>query len=239
MTITEKLDKIEANEQRVFDAGKQAEYDAFWDACQDNGNRIDYNNSFGGMGWNNKNFLPKHNLTMGASNNAFYFNRYDGSLKELLYKQGITLTFPKNYNMSNMFSNTLFTEIGVLDFSTIIQAASKTVFSGSAKLHTIEKIILPNSLSLSFVDWFNNCSALESIAFEGEIANDINFQWSPLSVASMKSIISCLKNYSGTDYDGTYSLTFSDTCWAALEADSSSPNGGLWKDYVTDLGWNT
>lgn len=236
MTITEKLDKIEANEQRVFDAGKKAEYDAFWDAYQKNGKRLDYAYCFT-LGWDNKTLLPKYDITVGGGYGVFYYCQYNGSLKELLERQGISLTFPNCYNISAVFHSSLFTEIGILDFSTVTQAAPGYIFNACKNLHTIEKIILSNVVSMKFSDWFLNCTALENITFEGEIANSINFQWSPLSVASMKSIISCLKNYSGTDYDGTYSLTFSDTCWAALEADSTSPSGGLWQDYVYSLGW--
>lgn len=181
--------------------GKKAEYDAFWDACQQNGKRLDYNNSFGGYGWTNANFLPKYDLTMGSSNNAFYYNCYEGSLKELLYKQGITLTFPNNYNMSNMFACSLFTELGVLDFTTVKQGASKMVFNQAEALHTIEKIILSNVVSMNFEDWFKRCSALENITFEGEIANDIDFRWSTkLTKASITSIVNAL---AGTDTNVT------------------------------------
>mgnify|MGYP003296383754 CR=1 FL=1 len=34
MSISDKLQTIAENEQRVFDAGKKTQYDEFWDALQ-------------------------------------------------------------------------------------------------------------------------------------------------------------------------------------------------------------
>ena len=55
----------------------------------------------------------------------------------------------------------------------------------------------------------------------------------------MKSIISCLKDYSGTDSEDLYSVLFTDDCWNNLEADSTAPDGGTWRTYVDNLGWLT
>ena len=41
MSIADKLTTIAENEQKVFDAGKQAEYDEFWDSFQSKGTRKD------------------------------------------------------------------------------------------------------------------------------------------------------------------------------------------------------
>ena len=43
-----------------FDEGKQAEYDRFWDAYQENGNRTDYRNAFVGYFWNKETLRPKY-----------------------------------------------------------------------------------------------------------------------------------------------------------------------------------
>ncbi len=92
-----------------------------------------------------------------------------------------------------------------------------------------------NSLDISNVtdatNAFQGMDKLANITFTGTIPVSLNFQWSPLSVDSMKNIISCLKEGAGA------TLTFKDDCWAALEADSSAPNGGTWANYVSNLGW--
>ena len=53
-----------------FDDGKQAEYDAFWDNCQDYGNLRNYDRVFGG-GFNNANFKPKYPLIATKANYMF------------------------------------------------------------------------------------------------------------------------------------------------------------------------
>jgi hypothetical protein len=124
--------------------------------------------------------------------------------------------------------------------------ANNHLFNGSNKLHTIEKIISSKSTA-----WGNNvfmgCTSLANIVFEGEIAKTISFQYSPLTVESMKSVISCLVNYLGTDNEAKHTLTFTSACWEALEASTSPYEDGLtddenlsWRDYVMDsLGWLT
>ena len=88
MTIAEKLTMIAENEQKVFDAGyekgasevggggydegfeagKQAEYDRFWDAFQENGNRTTYTNAF--TGWYDSYYQPKYPITITSAATA-------------------------------------------------------------------------------------------------------------------------------------------------------------------------
>jgi hypothetical protein len=63
MTIAEKLQTIAENEQKVYDAGKQAEYDTLWDNLQQNGKRVHYEWAFAYSGWNDKNYNPKYPIT--------------------------------------------------------------------------------------------------------------------------------------------------------------------------------
>ena len=57
MSIAEKLNAVAENEKKVYDAGKQAEYNDFWDVYQQNGKRTNYNQAFGNLGWTNENIL--------------------------------------------------------------------------------------------------------------------------------------------------------------------------------------
>ena len=84
MSIAEKLTQIAENEQRVysvgyekgksegFDAGKQSEYDAFWDSFQQNGNRVDYSFAFAGDCWNDDNLKPKYPIVPRYVEQMFY-----------------------------------------------------------------------------------------------------------------------------------------------------------------------
>lgn len=193
MSIAEKLTTIAENEQKVYDAGKQAEYDRTWDAIQQNGNRDNYTFGFAGYLWNKNVFFPKYDITVVYGNSMFYYSEFAGSLKERLEQQGVTLTFPNATNIGNLFYNaTKITELGVLDFSTVQHGKPSTVFYSMPKLHTIEKLILPPTIT-SYSSWFNNCSALENLIIEGVITNNISFSaCTKLTHESLKSILNAL-----------------------------------------------
>ena len=87
---------------------------------------------------------------------------------------------------------------------------------------------------------FQNCSGLVRLNLIGTIANTMTFQFSPLSVESMKMVIASLVNLTGTGNEYAYTVKFSEECWAALEADSTAPDGCKWRDYVVSaLCWTT
>lgn len=77
-TTVERLDTIEGNVEKVHNAGqekgKQAEYDAFWDAFQSNGNRTDYNTAFSGFYWNADTLRPKYPIKIVDYSSAAFSN---------------------------------------------------------------------------------------------------------------------------------------------------------------------
>ncbi len=64
MSIADKLQTIAENESKVFEAGKKAEYNLFWDIFQLNGERRWYWGAFAGPGWTDKTFKPKYPIIM-------------------------------------------------------------------------------------------------------------------------------------------------------------------------------
>lgn len=54
------LDDMASEVPKVYDAGKKAEYDRFWDDFQQNGNRTDYHYGFAGDGWTAETLNPKY-----------------------------------------------------------------------------------------------------------------------------------------------------------------------------------
>lgn len=198
MSIAEKLVTIAENELKVYEAGKQSEYDRFWDAYQQNGERIYYNGAFEGMGWNTETFQPKYNMLVDNANRMFAYSNFNGSLKDRLAVCGVSMSLIGTAaNVSSMFEGSGFTEIGELDFR-IARNSSTGVFINSSNLVTIEKIIL-HSNQTTFSNWFSNCTALENIIFEGTInANNFDIHWSTkLTHDSLMSIINCLADRSG------------------------------------------
>ena len=137
-----------------------------------------------------------------------------------------------------------FSHIPELDCRSISKLDS-TFYNSSASpvTETIDKIILKEDGSQIFNNTFNYASKLKNITFEGVIGKSINFQYSPLTVESMKNIIEHLKNFDGINNGEdayTQTIKFSQACWDALSADGTlAPNGKDWIDYVQNaLGWN-
>ena len=73
MSIAEKLQIVAENEQKVYEAGKKTQYDEFWDAFQDYGNKTNYANAFGGY-WNEKTLRPKYDI---VPTNMYMFTHMD------------------------------------------------------------------------------------------------------------------------------------------------------------------
>lgn len=71
MNIAEKLNTIAENEQKVYEAGKKAEYDRFWDAYQNNGDIMNGYYAFSGNAWNDKAYNPKHSIKANSFTNMF------------------------------------------------------------------------------------------------------------------------------------------------------------------------
>lgn len=111
------------------------------------------------------------------------------------------------------------------------------LFHSASSIITIRKLKIAETQR--FTDEFTNAVALKNITVEGTIGRSFYIHYSPLTVESMKSIISCLKDYANTDSEFAYTVKFSDACWAALEASGGAPYGGTWEGYVNSLAWNT
>lgn len=72
MSIADKLTTIAENEEKVFDAGKTAEYDTFWDSFQQNGNKSSYWGAF--AYWNDDIYKPKYTIRISGGTNYMFYN---------------------------------------------------------------------------------------------------------------------------------------------------------------------
>lgn len=237
MSIEDKLLTIADNEQKVYDAGKKAEYDTFWDSYQKNGTRTYYSNAFSGDGWTDTTFVPKYDIVVVDSGINLFANMKVADLDKRLNDCSVSLDTSGATNLDYAFcSDTIRV---VPEVSTVSMETLYCTFNYSRQIEKIKKLVLKEDGSQVFYETFTGCYALKDIAIEGTIGYTINFQWSPLSVESMKSIILHLKNYAGTEKAYRYTIRFSKACWAALEADSPSPDTVTWQTYVqAALGWS-
>ena len=92
MSIAEKLVTIAENEQKVFEAGKRAEYDRFWDDFQQNGNKRNYRNAF--FNWSADNYNPKYPIIMTSqANDVFYYCKMTDTKVDISTTTGMTRCF--------------------------------------------------------------------------------------------------------------------------------------------------
>lgn len=189
--IAEKLTTIAENQQRVYDAGfaqgqeqggggdteaaynegfsdgKQAEYDAFWNAFQKDpnyldGNRGHYSYAFAYGGWTDTNYNPKYPIEYSSANgisNMFTWNTKITDTKVPIKAYG---------NCGNAFANSN------------IKRIPKLIFNGATNVSSM----------------FNGCTKLEELYCEGELTiNGLNLSaCTKLNKASIESVIGVLSD---------------------------------------------
>lgn len=186
--------------------GKKSQYDEFWDAFQNNGNRTDYRYTFAYTGWNVNSFKPKHTIQPTNASYMFYCLGWsDGSetfdLKAQMETFDIIIDFSKATNLDYCFQQAKISKLGVIDLTSATSLAG--MFNNTYWLSWIDKIIVSeNTPGIGFF----NCSATH-IVFEGVLATNLSLaQANNLDKESLDSIIVCLKDYSGTGTTKTLTL---------------------------------
>lgn len=202
MNIAEKTLQLKQDFDEVYEAGKKAEYDAFWDALQDFGKRTNYANGFFYHAWNDDNFRPKYDIK--TTNAANMFRGDAGAITDLeavLQKAGVVLDTSNCTSINNGFRYGTFTVLPVIDVSKAINS-SAMVAPFDYKLVTIRKLI-SSAETFWLTNTFQGLSHLTNLIIEGVIGtNDFNVQWSPLTHDSLMSIINALQDKTG-DTSGT------------------------------------
>ncbi len=233
MSISDKLTTIAANEQKVFRAGRKAEYDAFWDSVQAEGKRTSYAWTFAGTGWTSYAFNPKYPIAPTNATSMFQ------NLQSVIVNSNVKKIDFSNckYFYKAFYGASGLLELGNIDARKESSGDLQLVFYGATRLHTIDKLIV--SENLQYYQTFYKCSSLANITIDGIIGNSINFLDCPLTVESVKNIIKALKNYAGTGAAYTRTIKFNEVCWNNLGNDNDTPTGVTWREYVTSLGWNT
>lgn len=224
-------------------AGKQAEYDAFWDAFQNYGNMKKYDSVFRNVdnldynSWRKETLRPKYDIIPTSADRMFYGVKGITDLGEHFQELGIKLDFSKNKTFNSAFCFGDWVTFPTLDCSsaTTIQG----MFNYCSKLETIEKWIMSETVTTGG-RCFVGCTKLKNIIAEGVIAVSVSFSDSPLTVESMLSIITHLKDYSGTENAGAYTLTLKDSCKTLMAEQGTIEElgGKTYDQYITDIGWN-
>lgn len=217
--------------------GSDIYYNAFWDNFQRYGTRTIYGNAFG-SGWNTSLFQPKYDLIVTNGYMMFFHNTEADKIViddfvEFCNARGIRLDISGASNLNYCFYALETKRFGCLS---VISATGLGNFLGW-KVETIDELVSSEKTKWDSTT-FKASTKLANVTMSGTIGNSIYFQYNPLTVDSMKSIISCLKDYVGTDNEGVNAVKFSSACWEALEASGPAPHGGTWQNYIIAIkGW--
>ena len=208
MSIAEKLTTIAENEQRVFEAGKKSEYDAFWDNYQQNGNRTNYTTAFGSC-WNVDLFKPKYSIRPTSAYFMFYNNTGAminiGEVAEDYFDAlGIELDYSKAGHCQYAIAALHAKRFKKLDFSSAISTTNlfylhNNVINNNNSVEEIDEFV-SSEITTYENSTFQHATHLREIRFTGVIAKGVvNFQWNTkLSKASIESIVNALSpNTSG------------------------------------------
>lgn len=193
------------------EAGKQAQYNAFWDSFQENGNRTTYAHAFRGSGWDDVTFKPKYDIVAGAGDNYMFSMCKITDLKGILQQQGVTLDISNVSGLTQFFTFSTITRVPAIDMRSATSAAA--LFNGCENLQEIELNNVREDLTGN--NAFAGCYALTTIKVTGTIGTSVfNLKQSPiLSNQSVQSIIDHLKNLTGL---ASQTLTFHADVGAAL-----------------------
>lgn len=198
------------------EAGKKAEYDRFWDAYQNYGNRADYQNGFSGEGWTDETFKPKYDIV--SNNNYMVFRRC--GLKDLgatIRNSGKRVILLNHTMLQYTFQHSQQLEvIEGIEFTVPLKHITDP-FAYCPKLRKIQTLpIAEDATQLNFT----NIPALEDISFSGVLPVNISFAQSPkLTTESVQSIIDHLKDLTGAT---AQTLTFHATVGGKLTAEQKA-----------------
>lgn len=176
----------------VYESGQNSMYGSFWDAFQQNGNRVNYDYGFYGRQWNEGILKPKHRIAPTSANQMFLNNNYKGDLRTLSSEDDF-LDFSACTNVSNLFAYAnQISHIGKVDMSSATSIAG--AFVGCTSLVSIDEVVFNlQGTQAPGSSIFKNCSALQHVKISGKIGQSISFGESKmLSRDSIESIVDAL-----------------------------------------------
>lgn len=192
MSIADGVTQLKQDFDDVHEAGKQVEYDRFWDSFQNEAIPEIGDYRFAGAGWTNNTFKPTKSMKPTLATAMFRRNRFNGDMVALFEQQGITLDFSECTQMTYAFYECSAERLGVIDCTA---ATSLTgTFGYMYNCHTIDLIKVHSENTFASASTFRSAMLVE-VRFEGVIAqNGVNFQWSPLSHDSLISLFDVLED---------------------------------------------
>lgn len=229
-----------------YQIGKQAEYDRFWDSYQQNGSRANYRYAFAGPCWTEETLQLKYPIkivdTTTTSRRCMYMFAYlnSGGAKPFDMTEVCSkIDFSEALSIQNLFNNARAENITV-DASKATNCSGAFGLGDGGRLNNITFTV--SDACITFTNTFANNTSLTNLTITAgsQIAASINFKsCTKLTLESAKSILTALKNLTGTGNENGMSITLSSETWALLDTDgNTSPDGGTWREYVQGKYWN-
>ena len=223
----------------VYEAGKKAEYDEFWDVILDNGKRSEFSSAF--AYWKCEYLRPTQKVKAGGLiSQMFRNNPLLRKVEREYFDLSNATTSETSSSGGNYFMFSDCPELEEIEDIGLKSAYYHTTFADCPKLKRIA--VVRSTEDTMFNSTFRRNTSLKEIEIEGVIGKNISFSFSPLTVESMKSIITHLKDYSGTTSEYTYTVTFKTSAFEELEAEGTTAeyNGTpcTWAELIGFLKWN-
>ena len=234
MELKEKLDIIYENQQEVFEAGKQAEYDRFWDGYQDNGNRTNYDDAFIDKYWTDEIFNPKYDLILTQCSRMFQYSGIT-KLASKLKERGLKFD-TSGFSGSNeieMFLGSRVRDVPELDLRTCRNIGY--LFFGS-KVETVEKLILSEKAIMGLNTVFY-AKQLRHIIFDGVLAST-GLNMKDCTLLDKESIVSLINILSTTKSGLTVTLSLQ-AVNKAFETSEGANDGSNSTEWQTLIGTKT
>ena len=236
MDIAERILQLKEALDNVYEAGKKERNTKWWDtylAPMRAGRPSNY--AFAGPSWNVNTFYPTQDI-VPLENAANMFNRFSWNanvsiidLAQRLEDCGVILDISNPSTIQGMFSYAFITRVPSLNCNSTRYTSLADLFYSAKYLVTIDELIIRDDGANTFSSAFTGCTALKNITFTGVIGRTISFADCPLSVESLKNIISCLKDYTGSS-EYSYTITLKSSAFSALESQ--------WAEMIDDKKWN-
>jgi hypothetical protein len=225
MDIAEKVLRQKKDFDDVYEAGKKAEYDEFWDEALKNGGSWIYR--FAGYCWTDKTFKPTQDLIATGNSNNIFNNSLITDLTAILNKYGVILDVSQATSVSGLFTYSKVTRVPFLDCRNC--TTINTSFSNASEVIEIEGIAINENCNVNSA--FNNCKKLEKLIMSGTIGqNGFDVHWSTkLTAASLESIINTLSSTTTgltitlpTTAQSNYEAVYGSGSWNVLTATRSN-----------------
>ena len=215
MNIAEKLTTIAENEQKIYDKGylegdndgymtgkeqgrsegySQGESD-FWDKVQNYGKRTHYDSAF--YRWNSEYIRPKYKVE--PTGRTFAMFSRNAALKKVEKEYFDLSGYKPNASASstdsnyNLFYNCI--DLEVVEDIGIQGGGYYYTYGYCENLHTVE--VMRCVANGTYNAPFSKCSSLVNLIIDGEIGKNFSIYYSPLSTASIVSIIEHLSDTQG------------------------------------------